>query len=190
MIDFDERYLVVVSGPSGCGKDTVVKELLRIKKDVSLSVSCTTRKKRDYEVDGKDYYFLTREQFERRIKDKRMLEYTEYSGNYYGTPLDELEEKLKNKQTVVLVIEVNGARRVKELYKNSLLVFIVPPSLEELERRLSLRNTETVTEISKRLEIAEYELRQLADYDEVVQNDQVDRCAEMLAAIIEEWQKD
>ncbi len=190
MIDFDERYLVVVSGPSGCGKDTVVKELLRRKSDASLAVSCTTRSKRDYEIDGKDYYFINREQFEKRIADNRMLEYTEYNGNMYGTPLDELENKLADRNTVVLVIEVNGARNVKERYPNSLLVFIVPPSIEELERRLFNRNTETKEEIERRLAIAEEELKHLASYDEVIQNDTVEHCAGMLADIIEEWQKD
>ncbi len=185
----NEKYLVVVSGPSGCGKDTVVKELMRIRPDISLSISCTSRPKRDYEVHGEHYYFITREEFEQRVSAGKMLEYTEYAGNYYGTPLTEIEEKLSRKETVILVIEVEGARRVKDMFPDSLLVFIVPPSLEELERRLKLRNTESVQEREKRLEIARRELRYLAEYDHVLENDEVSVCAAELDITIREWQE-
>lgn len=184
----DERYLVVLSGPSGSGKDTISKAIRARRGDIAVSISCTTRRPRGTEKHGEDYYFISKEDFLDRVARGRMLEYTEYAGNYYGTPMDELEKKLDGKTTVLLVIEVNGARKVKEVYPNSLLVFIVPPSLEELEKRLKLRNTETDMERSKRMEIAKKELKHLADYDFVIENDIVDHCAERLSDIIDEWQ--
>ncbi|MEG2939228.1 MAG: guanylate kinase, partial [Oscillospiraceae bacterium] len=123
----DERKLIVVSGPSGCGKDTVVKHLMALRDDVMLSTSCTTRKPRVNEVNGVHYYFVTEKDFMRRVEANRMLEYTKYAGNYYGTPLDELEQKLVGDNIVVLIIEVKGARNVKIRYPDSLCVFIVPP---------------------------------------------------------------
>ncbi len=185
---FDQRRLVVVSGPSGCGKDTVVKELIRMREDITVSVSCTTRAVRGEEKHGVNYYYISKQEFEQRLAKGRMLEYTEYAENYYGTPMDELEEKLTDEQTVILVIEVNGAKQVKAIYPNSLLVFIIPPSLEELERRLKLRATENDTQVEKRLKIAETELKSLADYDIVIENDVVECCAKRLAEAIDEWQ--
>ena len=185
---FDQKYLVVVSGPSGCGKDTVVMELMHRRPDIELAVSMTSRPKRDYEIEGSHYYFVSREEFEHRISEGEMVEYTEYAGNYYGTPKKEIEEKLVNRQTVVLVIEFNGAKKIKELYPGSLLVFIVPPSIEELERRLRLRDTEENWEVEKRLEIAEEELKHLADYDFVIENVKFRECAKKLEDTIDFWQ--
>ena len=185
----NEKYLVVVSGPSGSGKDTVVKELISRRPDMNLAVSCTSRGKRDYEQDGEHYFFVSREEFLRRVSKGGMLEYTEYSGNYYGTPLDEIENRIDNEETVILVIEVNGAKRVKELFPDSLLVFVVPPSLDELDRRLRLRNTESEVERGRRMEIAQVEMSRLADYDRVIENDIVENCAVKLEKCIEEWQR-
>jgi guanylate kinase len=185
---FDQKYLVVVSGPSGCGKDTVVMELMRRRPDIELAVSMTSRPKRDYEIEGNHYYFVSREEFELRISEEEMVEYTEYAGNYYGTPKKEIEDRLVNRQTVVLVIEFNGAKRIKEMYPDSLLVFIVPPSLEELERRLRLRDTEENWEVEKRLEIAKEELKHLADYDFVIENEKFRECAKNLEDTINFWQ--
>lgn len=178
------KNLVVVSGPSGCGKDTVVEELMRRNPEISLSVSCTSRNKRDYEVEGKHYYFISKEEFRKRVDAGMMLEYAEYSGNYYGTPRSEIELKLEENKIVILVIEVNGAKQVKALLPDSLLVFIVPPSIEELEQRLKLRHTESEAERSERLVIAAREIQSAADYDLIIENDEVKSCAEKLEKAI------
>ncbi len=185
----NQSKLVVVSGPSGCGKDTVVGCLMKMREDVFLSVSCTTRKPRNNEIDGVHYYFLSEEEFIKRVEKKRMLEYTNYAGHYYGTPMDELEEKLTGNNTVVLIIEVEGAKNVKETYPDSLCVFIVPPSLEVLEERLRLRGTEDEAEIKERLAIAEKELKELKFYDVSLENDIAEVCASKLSRAINKWQK-
>lgn len=184
----NEKYLVVISGPSGCGKDTVVGRLMQIRKNTELSVSCTTRAMREHEHDGVDYYYITPTEFRARIDAGRMLEHAEYSGNMYGTPVDETEKRLNDKKTVVLVIEVQGGKSVKSRFNDALLIFIAPPSFEELERRLRSRSTETDEEIIKRLNIAKFELEQAQYYDAVVVNDSVDRCAAEIADIIDKWQ--
>lgn len=184
----NEQKLVVVSGPSGCGKDTVVKLLLALRDDVLLSISCTTRKPRENEVDGVHYYFLTEREFLDRIERGRMLEYTEYSGNWYGTPVDEIEQKIVGGNTVVLIIEVKGAKNVKEKFPGSLCTFIVPPSIEALEERLRARMTESEDEIQKRLKIAETELKELHFYDCAIENKVAIDCAMELSALIDEWQ--
>lgn len=185
----DEKKLIVVSGPSGCGKDTVVKHLMALRDDVLLSVSCTTRKPRINEVNGVHYYFLDEAEFMRRVEADRMLEYTNYAGNYYGTPLDELEQKLVGDNIVVLIIEVKGAHNVKTRYPNSLCVFIVPPSIEALRERLRGRGTESEEEIEKRIAIAAKELDELHFYDASIKNVVAVECAQQLSDIIDAWQK-
>ncbi len=184
----NERKLVVVSGPSGCGKDTVVKHLMALRDDILLSVSCTTRPPRVNEVNGTHYYFVSKDEFDERVKNGRMLEFTQYAGNFYGTPVDELENKLVGGNTVILIIEVEGARNVKLRYPGSLCIFIVPPSLEALEERLRARATESEGEIQKRLAIADKEMRCLDFYDVAVANDVAADCAQRLSDIIEDWQ--
>lgn len=184
----DEKKLIVVSGPSGCGKDTVVKHLMALREDVMLSVSCTTRKPRRGEVDGADYYFVDETEFMRRVNAGRMLEYTSYAGNMYGTPLDELEQKLVGENIVVLIIEVKGAHNVKQHYPDSLCVFIVPPSIEALRERLKNRSTETDEEIERRIEIAAKELQELHFYDASIKNVVAVDCAQQLSDVIDAWQ--
>jgi len=182
------RYLVVVSGPSGCGKDTIVDRLLGDNPDMSISVSYTSRSKREYEEEGKHYYFTSREDFERRRNEGLMLESVEYNGNYYGTPLPELCQKLDKKETVILVIEVTGGMTVKKMFPDALLVFIVPPSMEELEKRLRIRRTETDEELKGRLDIARHEMTFAENYDIILVNNEIMECKAELEKEILRWQ--
>lgn len=177
------KSLIVVSGPSGCGKDTVVKHILETDDRFVLSVSATTRAKRPYEKDGVDYIFLTKQQFIDGISKGDFLEHTLYCDNYYGTLKKQIEDKVADGKIVVLVIEVEGARNVKKVYPDSLTVFIAPPSLEELERRLRSRNTEDETTIKQRLFKANEELGFKSSYDYIVENNYVEQCAQSIIRI-------
>lgn len=176
--------LIVISGASGVGKGTVVKEMMVRRKDLYFSVSATTRPPRPGEVDGRDYYFVTREQFQKMIRRGEMLEYDEHNKNFYGTPRAQVEEK-RAKGHVLLDIEPVGARNVKNNYPEAELVFIMPPSVEELERRLRGRNDTPEDQITIRMERAKWEMEQRAWYDHVVVNDDARRCAEEILRIIE-----
>lgn len=177
--------LIVISGASGVGKGTVVKAMMARRQDLFFSVSATTRPPRPGEVDGKDYYFVTRETFEAMIARGEMLEYDEHAKNYYGTPKAQVEEKRK-KGHVLLDIEPNGARNVKNNYPEAVLVFVMPPSVEELERRLRGRNDTPEDQITIRMERAKWEMDQRAWYDHVVVNDNAERCAEEILALIDQ----
>ena len=144
--------LIVLSGPSGVGKSTVIAELLSSRRDIHFSVSFTTREPRVGEEDGVNYNFVSREEFERMIRDGELLEYAEYVGNYYGTSLKVIEDYLQKGVDVLLDIEVQGAAKVREKCPEAVLIFIIPPSLEELSRRLRNRNTDSVDVIAQRLE--------------------------------------
>lgn len=185
-----QRYLLVVSGPSGAGKDTVVKRLMEKHPEIEISVSATTRAPRPGEVEGADYYFLAKEGFEQKIARGEMLEYVNYCGNYYGTPKAEVDRRLDQGTTVVLVIEVVGAGHMKRLYPESTLVFIMPPSIEELGRRLRGRGTEEEQVVLKRLARAAEELELAHEYDFSVVNDDVDRCADELYDILRRRQRE
>jgi guanylate kinase len=178
------NVLIVVSGPSGVGKGTLVKALLEKRKDVVASVSCTTRAARVGEVHGKDYYFISKDEFIKRIEEKDFLEYDEHFGNYYGTPKSFVQEKL-NEKSVVLEIDVVGALNAKKAFPDSALVMIVPPSVEELKRRLQSRKTETDEQIENRLSRLEYELSFKDKYDFVVVNDNVDEAVAELENILD-----
>lgn len=177
--------LIVISGASGVGKGTVVKAMMARRQDLFFSVSATTRPPRPGEVDGRDYYFVTRETFEAMIARGEMLEYDEHAKNYYGTPKAQVEEKRK-KGHVLLDIEPNGARNVKNNYPEAVLVFVMPPSVEELERRLRGRNDTPEDQITIRMERAKWEMDQRAWYDHVVVNDNAERCAEEILALIDQ----
>ncbi len=162
----------VLSGPSGCGKGTIVKELLKKYSDTfALSVSATTRAPRVGEVDGVHYYFITKEEFERRIEDQQILEYTSYCGNYYGTPKKELYERTVSGINVILEIEVEGAMNVRRLCPEAVLIYVLPPDAETLEARLRGRGTNTEEDIVNRLATAREEIRYLPDYDYIVINE-------------------
>lgn len=177
--------LIVVSGPSGVGKGTIVDVLLERRADAVESVSCTTRAPRAGEEHGREYFFISKEDFLRRIKEKDFLEYDEHFGNYYGTPKSFVEETLKTK-SVILEIDVVGGLKVKSVRPETVLVMIAPPSLEELKRRLQSRNTETEEEIENRLARLEYELLQSDKYDYVIVNDELENAVTAMENILDD----
>ena len=177
----------VLSGPSGCGKGTIVKALLeRHPETFALSVSATTREPRVGEENGVHYYFIDRAEFERRIEDQQILEYTTYCGNYYGTPKKELYERTVEGINVILEIEVEGAMNVRRLCPEAVLIYVLPPDADTLEKRLRGRGTNTEDDIANRLAKAREEIRCLPDYDYVVinENDGAEAAAEEIVNII------
>ena len=175
--------LFVISGASGVGKSTVLSRVMAQRDDLRFSVSATTRAPRPGEVDGQSYYFITKEQFEDMIARGEFLEYDAHMDNYYGTPAGQLEEKLQ-KGSVILDIEPNGAFHVRQKRPDAVLIFIAPPSLEELERRLRGRGDTSPEQIRMRLDRARWETEQGLSYDYTVINDQVETCAEKILTII------
>ncbi|MCR5523102.1 MAG: guanylate kinase [Clostridia bacterium] len=167
--------LIIFSGPSGCGKDTVLREMLETNDDLRVSISMTTRKIRDGEIDGMDYYFVSREYFEKKIKEGSMLEYAEYAGNYYGTPKAPVDDMINDGINVILEIEVQGAEKIRKLYPDAVSVFLMPPSLAELEERLRKRGTDDEETISHRLFIAEQEIRRATEFQYAVVNSEVEK---------------
>lgn len=182
----DERgLLIVISGPSGVGKGTVRNALFqRDGHNLVYSISMTTRPPRDGEVDGREYYFVSREEFEKRIKNKKFLEYAEFVGNYYGTPLDKVEDSLDNGNEVVLEIEVQGAMQVRKKMKDAVFIFIAPPTMQDLKNRLNRRGTESEEIINERYQKACREVDMAHYYDYIVVNDTVDNAADKIMAII------
>ena len=181
----ERGLLIVFSGPSGVGKGTVRAKIFESENNFEYSVSMTTRKQRPGEVDGKDYYFRTRDEFEEMIRNGQMLEYAEYVGNYYGTPLTYVNQTLDEGKDVFLEIEVQGALQVKEKVPDGVFVFLTPPALEELRGRLVGRGTDSAEVIASRLEKAKEEIRLMSEYDYAVVNDKVELAAERVKKIIE-----
>ena len=176
--------LYVISAPSGAGKGTILKRMMEIDDNLSLSISATTRKPREGELDGVHYHFLTKEQFEDKISKNELLEYAMYADNYYGTPLDYIELQRQEGKDVILEIEVQGASNVREKCPDALGIFITPPSFEELKNRLVGRGTESLETIEKRLKIAKKELLEQVKFDIVVVNDEVERVSNEILDII------
>lgn len=176
--------LVLFSGPSGVGKDTVLEIVLAKDKTLQKSVSLTTRGIRENEVEGKDYYFISVPEFEKMIENNEVLEFARYGKNLYGTPKAPVDKWLSEGKTVILKIEVQGAHNIKKLYPDSVGIFILPPSMEELENRLRSRGTEEESDIQKRLEIAQNEINMSKDYDYLVVNDDLDKASENVLEII------
>lgn len=177
--------LIVISGPSGSGKDSIVNELKKINDNFWVSVSMTTRSPRKNEIAGQDYFFVSKEEFENNIKNNSFLEYAIYNDNYYGTPKSKIEEKLKNGQDVILVIEIQGALKIKELIPEAIFIFILPPSMQELKRRLINRNTEDKDKIVKRFTTAYREINEVTKYNYVVVNDDLEASAHKVNSILE-----
>jgi guanylate kinase len=177
--------LVVVSGPSGVGKGTVVAALRRRRPDLRVSVSATTRPRRPHERDGSDYRFLSRQEFDDLVREGGLLEWAEFNGNRYGTPVAPVLAALEAGETVLLEIEVQGARQVRERVPNALLVFLLPPDSGELERRLRSRGTESDDDVARRLDIAEREIAARDGFDHVVVNAVVDEAVDEILRILD-----
>ncbi|SHJ57986.1 guanylate kinase [Tepidibacter formicigenes] len=179
-----EGILIVVSGPSGAGKGTICKELLNRNKDIKISVSATTRKPREGEIHGVNYYFITKETFEDMINKDEFLEYAKVYDNFYGTPKKEVFETLSKGKDVLLEIDIQGAMSVKKEYPNGVFIFILPPSLDELKNRIVKRGTETEEDIKKRFGSALSEIEKIDNYDYFIINEDVEKSAYELQNII------
>lgn len=177
--------LIVVSGFAGTGKGTLVNRLIGDYDNYALSISMTTRKPRGSEQNGVEYFFVTKEEFEDKIGQDGLIEYACYVGNYYGTPRAYVEKQLSEGKDVILEIEIQGALKVKERYPDSLLVFVMPPSAEELKRRLVGRGTETMDVIEKRMRRAVEESEGIEKYDYILVNDEIDACVKRLHGIVQ-----
>ena len=178
------KKLIIITGPSGVGKGTVVKELLDRNKDIWLSISATTRNPRVGEKDGLNYYFISDERFKDMIDKKEFLEWAQFAGNYYGTPLSTVNEKIEKGFIVLLEIEVEGAKQIKEKFPESLSIFLLPPSKEELEKRIRNRGTEKEEAIDRRLSRADYEIASSDEFDFVLTNHDVDETVKGVFKII------
>lgn len=176
--------LVLFSGPSGVGKDTVLEVVLNKNRDLQKSISLTTRDIRENEMDGKDYYFITQSAFDEMVKNNEVLEFAQYGKNFYGTPKAPIDKWLSEGKTIILKIEVQGAKKIKELYPDAVGIFIMPPSMEELEKRLRLRGTESEDDIKRRLDIAKNEMEKSVDYDYLVVNDEIDLASDNVLNIV------
>ena len=177
------KRLFVLSGPSGCGKDTVIKCLKMIRDDIFLSVSCTTRAPRENEREGVDYYYITADQFREMIENGEILEYNYYAGNYYGTSRQELDRGLAEGKIMVLVIDVNGAHNVRKLYPDATLVFLLPPSIDALRQRIAGRGV--TNDVEERMKIAIAEIADAGSFDYRLVNDDLETCVNELSAIID-----
>jgi len=176
--------LIVLSGPSGAGKGTICKALMKKEKNLKLSISATTRQPRSGEIEGKNYFFKSEEEFEKMIENDSFLEWAKVYDHYYGTPKDFVLKNLEEGNDVVLEIDIQGALKIKEKFPEGVFIFILPPSMEELKNRIKKRGTETEEEIIKRFKSAYEELNYVSRYNYVVINDSVEEAVEKIKAII------
>ncbi len=181
----ERGLLIVLSGPSGVGKGTVRKAIFDSElTKLHYSISMTTRSARAGEVDGVDYFFKSKEEFEDLIEKEKLLEWAEYVGNYYGTPIDYVEESLQQGKDVMLEIEVQGALQVRKAFPEGLFIFLAPPSLNELKSRIQTRGTESEDLINNRMTVAKEEIEMMDAYDYVVENDRIELACERIQAIV------
>lgn len=180
----NKGILIVVSGFSGAGKGTLMTRLIEKYDTYALSVSMTTREARDGEIDGINYFFLRKEEFEEKIKENALVEYANYCGNYYGTPREYVEQQLQLGKDVILEIEIQGALKIKQNFPNALLLFVMPPDVAELRKRLVGRGTETLDVIEKRLMRAKEESAGIEEYDYIVINDDLEQCVDEVNEIV------
>lgn len=181
----NKGLLIVVSAPSGCGKDTVISRVMQnLGDDAALSVSMTTRAMRPGEQEGVNYYYVSVDEFKKHIEDGDMLEYTSYGSNFYGTPVKPVKDKLSQGKIVFLIIEVEGGENVKKIFPDAKKIFIVPPSMKELEKRLRNRGTDSEEAILRRLAIAETELKRAKEYDYIIENSILEDAVSDVMAII------
>ena len=176
--------LVIISGPSGSGKDTILKEALKILPEIKFSISSTTRPMREGEVEGEKYNFISKERFEDMIKNDMLLEYNNYVGNYYGTPKAPVEKVINEGGEIILEIDVNGQKNVKEKVDSALSIFIMPPSIEVLKARLTGRGTDSFEVIEKRMKTALSEMECAKNYDYIVVNDDLEQAVQDFVTII------
>ncbi len=182
----EQGILIVVSGPSGCGKSTVDNMLISKRQNIIMSVSDTTRAKRDGETDGIDYNFITKEEFEKNIESNKYLEYAKvHSNKYYGTPCNFVNKKLKEGIDVILEIDIEGARKIKEKRSDAVFIFIMPPSMEILKSRLVGRKTETKEQVVERFKTAYKEINEVSKYNYVIVNDKVEDSVKRMSSIID-----
>ncbi len=177
--------LYIIAGCSGVGKGTLIKEFLKKNKDITLSISYTTRSPRPLEENGVNYFFISKDAFQEMIKNDGFIEYAEFSGNYYGTGKEFVRKELKNNKNVLLEIEIQGCAQVKSKFPEAVSIFILPPSLEELEKRLRGRHTESEEAIQKRLSIATKELEESKKFDYCVVNDNIENALDELQKIFD-----
>ncbi|WP_418219553.1 guanylate kinase [Clostridium isatidis] len=180
----NKGVLIVISGPSGAGKGTICKKLIEKNKNIYLSVSATTRSPREGEIDGVNYYFLTKEEFERKVKENGFIEYAEVHGNFYGTPRVNVNKMLEEGKDVILEIDIQGALQVKENFKEGVFIFILPPSMEELKRRIIKRGSETEESLMTRFKNAYKEINYVSKYNYAVVNDTLELAVSKVEAII------
>lgn len=178
--------LFIISAPSGAGKTTIVKEVMKQIPDLVFSVSATTRKKRDYEIDGKDYFFITKEEFERKIKEGDFVEYEKiFDGNYYGTLKSFVDNLIKENKDIIFDVDVMGALSLKNYYKDkAVLIFLEPPDKEEVRRRLIARGTETEEQIKNRLQRFEIEMAKMKYFNYIILNDNLEKAVKELVNLI------
>ncbi len=178
--------LIVISGPSGSGKDSICNEILKNRENIQESISMTTRERRDYEVDGKDYYFVTKEEFEEHIKNDDLLEYAiVHEKDYYGTPKSNIFKILDSGEDVILIIDIQGALQIKEKYKDAIFIFILPPSMKELKKRLIKRGSETKESLLRRFKSMYKEINTISKYNYVVVNDDLNEAVRKVNSILD-----
>ena len=185
----NEKYLFVVSGAAGTGKDSVVSALRKAHPEIEKTVSATTRSPRPGEQEGVDYYYRTKEQFQQLIDQDEVVEHNFFNGNYYGTLKEEVNKRLNAGKLVVMVIDVHGAANIRRMYPGATTIFLLPPSMEELENRLRSRGTESEEAIQGRMATARREVEQAPLYTATLVNDDLETCAEKLYQMIREYQK-